>query len=139
MKMVQILKIGFGVLILAIIIYSNGSSNKDFDIFYDRFYTDLHFQLKSVKFPLKSINIDKKVVYQTEESWVELGDYNLIANSKGLFKQNVKIEYLTKDTVNVIFKLDVEDVHAKVIHKFIKINGQWFLTEVEDQSSGLKK
>jgi Domain of unknown function (DUF4348) len=136
----QNLKIWIVIVLFLIIgiLYKNHSPNKDFDQFFDKFYTDQNLQLKSVKFPLNSIGKDKKITFITKNQWIELGNYNLVANSYGSQKDALKNEYINADSVHVIFKLDVGKIHANVIHKFVKINNQWFLVEIEDQSTGTK-
>ena len=101
-----------------------------------KFYMDQNLQLKSVKFPLKHIQTDGKITFTTEENWVELADYNLIANSRGLQKEFTKKEYIASDSVHVVFSINIENPHPRVIHKFKKINNSWFLIETEDQSTG---
>lgn len=119
-------------------VYDNAiaNKNKDFDTFFDKFYIDQNLQLNSVKFPLKHIQTDKKATFTTKENWIELGDYNLITNSKGLQKEFTKKEYITTDSVHVIFSIDIENSHPRVIYKFKKIKSNWFLIETENQSTG---
>ncbi|MEY4538260.1 MAG: hypothetical protein RLZZ306_17 [Bacteroidota bacterium] len=118
------------------ILYKNYSPNNDFDTFFDKFYIDQNLQLKSVKFPLKHIQADRKFTFTTKENWLELGDYNLIANSKGLQQEFIKKEYIASDSVHVVFSINIENPHPRVIYKFKKINNSWFLIETEDQSTG---
>lgn len=119
-------------------VYDNAiaNKNKDFDMFFDKFYIDQNLQLKSVKFPLKHIQTDGKITFTTKENWVELADYNLIANSRGLQKEFTKKEYIASDRVHVVFSVNIENPHPRVIYKFKKINNNWFLIETEDQSTG---
>ncbi len=119
------------------ILYKNYSPNKNFDSFFDNFYIDQNLQLKSVKFPLKHIQSDKKITFITKENWIELGDYNLISNSQGLQKEFIKKEYITSDSVHVVFNFNVHNHHPKVIHKFKEIKNSWLLIETEDQTTGV--
>lgn len=119
------------------IFYKNYSPNKDFDAFFDKFYIDQNLQLKSVKFPLKHIGGNRKIFYSTKEDWVKLGYYNLVADSRGILQEALHKDYIREDSVNVTFKIDIDEVHGRVIHKFKRINKNWFLIETEDQSKGI--
>lgn len=113
------------------------NGNEDFDTFFERFYLDSTFQLKSVQFPPKRTLANKKITYSTLQNWQELADYDLIVDSRGNSKESLKMDYISKDSVSVIFRLDIDKIHANVIHKFIKKNNNWFLVEIEDKSEGI--
>ncbi|MEA5405720.1 DUF4348 domain-containing protein [Arcicella sp. DC2W] len=110
------------------------SINDDFDTFFNKFYVDSTLQMNNVKFPLKNISTNGTTNYITKQGWKELGDYNLIVDSKNNAKEFLKIDYVKKDSINVIFELNVKNIDARVLHKFKKIDNKWFLIEVEDKS-----
>ena len=117
--------------------FVKNNGNQDFDRFFDKFYADSTFQSKSVQFPLKHILSNKEVTYSTLQNWKELGNYNLIADSRGSFKEFLEKDYISKDSVSVIFKLDIDEIHAKVIYKFVKRKDNWMLIEAENVSNGI--
>ncbi len=129
-------KIWIPIIILLTIgvLYKNYSPNKDFDTFFDKFYIDQNLQLKSVKFPLKHIKSNKNIFYSTKEDWIKLGYYNLVADSRGILQENLHKDYIAKDSVHVTFKIDIDEIHGRIIYKFKKNNNNWFLIEVEDKS-----
>jgi hypothetical protein len=83
---------------------------------------------------LKHISVNGNTSYDSAENWKNLGDYNIITNSKGAGKEFLFIESITQDSVHVTFKLDLENVRPRVIFKFKKYKEGWFLVEETEYS-----
>ena len=131
---------------------------KDFHTFLSKFGSDTHFQTNSIKFPLTYIVDDpfedRPVVYNTIKQWKEERIDTLVYNTYNYLSETLRKEFITEDSVNVIFGIYIQELHKgdeelklrkqpisdeeivymerKTIFKFKKISKKWTLLEIQE-------
>ncbi|WP_299121079.1 DUF4348 domain-containing protein [uncultured Tenacibaculum sp.] len=116
---------------------------KDFDTFFDKFGKDSVFQKNKIKYPLRYLISDYDYEQEKDTVGVELirkeenkyfdftKDKDAINNE--FDKYTIEIE--KKSDKEILYKHLGYDNGIFIIHKFVFIDGCWFLTEIENKSS----
>jgi hypothetical protein len=105
---------------------------ENFDKFFKDFCKDPKFQLSRTKFPLKVVVVDEE---KRNEKTIQQNDWrhtNLLKLKKDHPKNKLQTVDKTTDSKDVVFinKDNGEVVH----HLFSKIDNQWYLTSIIDES-----
>ncbi len=99
-----------------------------FENFKKQFFADSIFQKSRIKFPVKNILNDVDYGQKIEE--IKISDWSFL----NIYKPEYIINFEHKQkTVSLI--IQINDTGIYVIYRFNKIDGMWYLTEIEDQST----
>ncbi|GAB3512720.1 DUF4348 domain-containing protein [Emticicia fontis] len=108
------------------------NDEENFDKFFKDFCKDDKFQLSRIKFPLKVVVVDDE---KRNEKAIQQNDWrhtNLLKLKKDHPKNKLATIDKTADSKDVVFtnKDNGEIVH----HLFSRIDNQWYLTSIVDES-----
>lgn len=108
------------------------SNEENFDKFFKDFCKDDKFQLSRIKFPLKIVIVDDE---KRNEKTIQQNDWrhtNLLKLKKEHPKNKLETVEKTAESKDVVFtnKDSGEIVH----HLFSRIDNQWYLTSIVDES-----
>ncbi|RYU94224.1 DUF4348 domain-containing protein [Emticicia agri] len=108
------------------------NNEENFDKFFKEFCKDPKFQLDRIKFPLKVVVVDDE---KRNEKVIQQNDWrhtNLLKLKKEHSKNKLETVDKTSDSKDVVFTN--KDMGEIVHHLFSKIDNQWYLTGIVDES-----
>ncbi len=107
-------------------------NEENFEKFFKDFSKDPKFQVSRIKFPLKVIVVDDE---KRNEKTIQQNDWrhtNLLKLKREHAKNTLKTVDKAADAKDVVFIND--DTGEVVHHLFSKIDNQWYLTSIVDES-----
>ena len=105
---------------------------ENFEKFFKDFCKDAKFQVSRIKFPLKVVVVEEE---KSNEKTIPQKDWrhtNLLKLKKDHSKNTLKTVDKAADAKDVVFTND--DTGEVVHHLFSKIENQWYLTSIVDES-----
>ena len=114
----------------AVKIYQN--KDEDFDQFFKKFCNDSTFQISRITFPLTVVSVEEN---SNKEKTIQLKEWtytNLLGLNKKNSKNILEIKKINENSREVIFS--IEDTGVSVTHLFSRVNGEWYLISVRDES-----
>ncbi len=132
MKLIAILLLITSFFVEAGFVNKIDKSEENFDKFFKNFCKDDKFQLSRIKFPLKVVVVDEE---KRNEKTIQQNDWrhtDLLKLKKEHTKNKLETVDKASDSKDVVFtnKDNGEIVH----HLFSKIDNQWYLTSIVDES-----
>lgn len=105
---------------------------ENFDKFFKDFCKDTRFQIDRIKFPLKVVVVDEEKRHEKTIQQTDWRHTNLLKLKKDHPKNKLQTVDKTIDSKDVVFtnKENGEVVH----HLFSRIDNQWYLTSIVDES-----
>lgn len=107
-------------------------NEEKFEKFFKDFCKDTRFQLSRIKFPLKVVVVEED---KRNEKTIQQNDWrhtNLLKLKREHPKNTLKTFDKAPDAKDVVFTND--DTGEIVHHLFSKIENQWYLTSIVDES-----
>lgn len=132
MKLITVLLLMTSFFVDTSFVTKTGNSEENFDKFFKNFCKDDKFQLSRIKFPLKVVVVDDE---KRNEKTIQQNDWrhtDLLKLKKEHSKNKLETVDKAEDSKDVVFtnKDNGEIVH----HLFSKIENQWYLTSIVDES-----